>query len=330
MRSITATGLGAGLTSALLFASVISGSPLAVVLFYAAALPVMIAAMGWSHRAGLVAAVAGTAVLGVWLGPPAGIAYALGVAVPAWLLAYFALLGRTDETGTVREWFPTGSLVALAALLGAGLGAVAVLVLGASLGSDPDGLRGMLEAMLREEAGTPQGQPLVVPGISDVDRLVQLLVVFVPPGAVAVWTLTTLLNLWLAAKVSAASGRLKRPWPAPGTLRLPRWSLPVLVAAAVLVALPGTVGLLGRLLLATEAVAFMVLGFSTLHALTAGVPARAVILAGAYLSCVLWIVIPMLALVPFAVFWLAVAEQAVGLRARLRARRGPGPANDNL
>jgi len=57
MIQIVLVGLGAGAAAALLFASVVSGSLAAVFLFYLAPLPIMIAALGWSHLAGLIAAV---------------------------------------------------------------------------------------------------------------------------------------------------------------------------------------------------------------------------------------------------------------------------------
>lgn len=321
--STALVGIGAGLTSALLFASVISGSLIAVVLFYAAALPVMIAAMGWSHRAGLVAAVAGAAVLGVWLGPEAGIAYALGVALPAWVLAYFALLGRSDG-GTVREWFPVGSLVGLASLLGAGLGLAGALTLGSSYQAYRDGMQGAVEMLLREQAGIPDGQPLVIPQINDPAAWVRLLTAAIPPGLVAFWTLTMLVNLWLGARIAALSGRLARPWPDLRALRLPRWAVPALVGAVALVFLPGFLGLAGTLLLASLTMAFMVLGFSTLHALTLHASARPFLLTGAYLACVIlvWLLV--------AVALLGLAEQVFHLRARAAARSGTRPANDNL
>ena len=49
MMQIVLIGLGAGAAAALLFASVISGAWLSVVLFYLAPLPVMLAGLGWSH-----------------------------------------------------------------------------------------------------------------------------------------------------------------------------------------------------------------------------------------------------------------------------------------
>ena len=63
MANVLLIGLGAGAASALLFASVASGSPLSVLLFYLAPLPILIAAIGWSHWAALFAA--GAAALGL-------------------------------------------------------------------------------------------------------------------------------------------------------------------------------------------------------------------------------------------------------------------------
>jgi hypothetical protein len=45
--------LGAGAASALLFASIASGSLLAILLFYLAPLPILIAALSWTHWTGL-------------------------------------------------------------------------------------------------------------------------------------------------------------------------------------------------------------------------------------------------------------------------------------
>src|SRR5262249_27512107 len=63
MMQIILVGLGAGAAAALLFASVVSGSIAAIFLFYLAPLPILIAALGWSHVAGLIAAASATAVV---------------------------------------------------------------------------------------------------------------------------------------------------------------------------------------------------------------------------------------------------------------------------
>ena len=108
-------GIGAGLVSALLFTVVITGSPLALLLSYVAPLPVFIAALGWNHRAGLVAVASGTLAVTLVLKLSLGLAFAIGAALPAWWIAYLALLARNDDQNN-SEWYPLGRLLASAAI----------------------------------------------------------------------------------------------------------------------------------------------------------------------------------------------------------------------
>ena len=87
-------GISAGAATALLFASVASGSALSVPLFYLAPLPILIAAMGWSHWAALIAAVVASAGLAAVFGAFFFIAFLIGIGLPAWWLGYLALLAR--------------------------------------------------------------------------------------------------------------------------------------------------------------------------------------------------------------------------------------------
>ena len=68
MMQVVLIGIGAGAATALLFASVASGSLLSVLLFYLAPLPILIAALGWSHWAALIAAVFASAGLAAVFG----------------------------------------------------------------------------------------------------------------------------------------------------------------------------------------------------------------------------------------------------------------------
>jgi len=56
MMQIVLIGIGAGAAAALLFALAASGSMFALLLFSLAPLPILIAALGWSHRAEMLAA----------------------------------------------------------------------------------------------------------------------------------------------------------------------------------------------------------------------------------------------------------------------------------
>ncbi len=90
-------GISAGAATALLFASVASGSVLSVLLFYLAPLPILIAALGWSHWAALIAAVVASAGLAAVFGGFFFIAFLIGIGLPAWWLGYLALLARPAE-----------------------------------------------------------------------------------------------------------------------------------------------------------------------------------------------------------------------------------------
>ena len=110
-------GIGAGAAAALLFASVASGSFLSIILFYLAPLPVMIAGLGWSHWAALLAALTATLAVAVLFGGVSVVAFVAGITMPAWWLSYLAMLGRpvpaitngAPEAGI--EWYPPGRLV---------------------------------------------------------------------------------------------------------------------------------------------------------------------------------------------------------------------------
>ena len=142
MVQILLIGIGVGTASALLFASLVSGSLLSIFLFYLSPLPLLIAAIGWSHWAALFAALFAATGLALVFGMFFFIAFLIGIGLPAWWLGYLALLGRPSATGDSLDWYPPGNLVAWAALLGA-LVVVAALP---SFGTDEASLRATLKS----------------------------------------------------------------------------------------------------------------------------------------------------------------------------------------
>ena len=99
--SLVGVGAGAGLVSALLIAVVAKATPLALLLFLLAPIPVLIVTLGWDHRAGLVACLTGGLATALALSPIEGIGFAVGTGLPAWWLGYLALLGKTQPSGAV-------------------------------------------------------------------------------------------------------------------------------------------------------------------------------------------------------------------------------------
>jgi hypothetical protein len=299
MIQIVLVGLGAGAAAALLFASVVSGSLAAVFLFYLAPLPIMIAALGWSHMAGLIAAASATALVAILSG-------VFLVAVPviafgAWWLGYLALLARpaTNGGGGALEWYPVGRLVLWAAVIGTLIVAAAVPNFGTDQESLQAALRKTYERILRDQA------------------LIDVLVVAVPPAAAVFSTITNVFNLWLAARVVKISGRLKRPWPDLAALALPASSSALLAAAIAGSFLPDLPGLLSGVFAASLLMAFAILGFAVLHAITRGMRARIVTLTGLYAAAMVlgW---PVLAMA-----FVGLAEAILNIRSRVARKRGP-------
>src|SRR5262249_57205592 len=99
-------GLGAGACSALLFASMLSKSIVAIGLFYLAPLPILIVALGWSHWAGLFAAVAAAASLALAIDSFYFPAFLISIGLPAWWLGYLALLARPAGDARAIDAYP--------------------------------------------------------------------------------------------------------------------------------------------------------------------------------------------------------------------------------
>jgi hypothetical protein len=322
MIQIGLIGLGAGAAGALLFASVNSGSWLSIVLFYLAPLPMMIAGIGWSHWAALIAALSGALALGAIFSWVFFFAFLAGAAVPAWWLSYLAMLARPapSRSGAASvaplEWYPSGRLLLWAALLGALVVLAAIPTLGLSGDSFHAGLSEALTQLFKAQTGGAADAPLVIPGITDPQRLIEVLVQLVPPAAAVAATVTNTVNLWLAGRVVKFSGRLARPWPVLAEMRLPRATGAALAAAIVLSMAGGLLGIIAGVVSSTLLMAFGFLGFAVLHAITRGMQARGLLLGAAY-AAVLVFGWPILALA-----LLGLVDVLFDLRGRIARKRG--------
>jgi hypothetical protein len=316
MMQIAIIGIGAGAAAALLFASVTSGSWLSIPLFYLAPLPIMIAGLGWSHWAAMTAALAGAFGLGAVFGTVFLLAFAAGAGFPAWWLGYLAMLARPGAANDCRqgaasfEWYPPGRLVVWAAVLGVLVVIVGILNFGIDADSFRAGLRDALNAIMRVNNGTPARAG------GNAERLLEVLVNMIPPAAAALATVTNLLNLWIAARVVQFSGRLARPWPQLSSMTFPPSMTAALGVAVVLSFLDSMLGIVGGIVAASLLLVYGLLGFAVLHAITQGMRARPFVLSITYAGVLLlgW---PMLALC-----LLGLVDTAIGLRARVSARRG--------
>jgi hypothetical protein len=313
-------GIGAGVAAALLFASVTSGIWLSVPLFYLAPLPIMIAGLGWSHWAALIASLTGAITLGAVFGVVFLLAFLAGAGLPAWWLGYLAMLARPAAANAAGgqsafEWYPSGRLVIWAALLAALVVIVAIPNFGTDAESFRAGLRGALNAVLRAEVATPADAPSGMPARAD--RLIEFLVSAIPLAAAVLATITNLFNLWLAARIVKFSGRLARPWPQLSDLRFPPLLTAALALAVAFSFMDGMLGIVAGIASASLLLAYGVLGFAVLHAITQGSQIRPIVLGLAY-AAVFLIGWPILALC-----LLGLIDTALDLRGRVARKRGP-------
>jgi hypothetical protein len=320
MITIVLIALAAGSASALMFASTISGALISLLLFYLAPLPLMVAALGWGPLTATIGGIAAAAGLGVIFGLPYCIAFVLTVALPAWWLGHLALLGRPVATSAsagngaapvapVMEWYPVGRILLWTAGFAALTTMAALLMLGTDAAIIKDAMRRGLLRIIGVRGATPAA--------TDTEQFIDALVAIAPPAAAIVAMMTLTLNLWLAAKITATSGRLHRPWPDMKSAALPPMTLAVLSLALALCFTGGLLAILGQIVSAALMMAYALTGFAVLHTLTLAMKSRALWLSGTY-AVVLVFGWPVLAMVG-----LGLADAVFGFRQRYLQRRTP-------
>jgi hypothetical protein len=312
---IPIVGIGAGLVAALLFSVVITGAPLAVLLYSAAPLPIFIAALGWNHRSGLFASAAGALAVAVALTPSAGVAFAVIIALPAWWIAYLALLARSGGDGTT-EWYPLGNLMVWVAATAALATVGSALVMTTDYEAYRSVIARIIENLLNEMV---RGKLVTLTPGTNLPELAQSLAPAVPFGIGASFVTTIAANLWLAGKTVQLSGRLPRPWPFIPSTTLPRQALLLLAAAIVTALAGGFIGVAGAAMTGALLAAFMFSGLAMLHDLSRGRPLRAPMLISVYVALVVMqaVLTPLLALA-------GLFDTLLGLRKR--AALPPPPA----
>jgi Predicted membrane protein (DUF2232) len=319
MIALIAIALAAGAASALMFASIMSGELFSIVLFYLAPLPLMVAAIGWGPLCAAIGGIVAAAGLGAIFNMPYGLAFTVAVAGPAWWLGHLALLGRPASSSAAPnpaalppdpalEWYPLGRILLWISLLGA-LTTFAALL---TLGTDAASINGALHNALSRILSSAD-----VPVSADTDRLIDAMIKVAPAVAAIFATLTLTLNLWLAAKITAMSALLRRPWPDLKTTALPPMTLAALFAAIGICFSGGLLAMLAIIVTATLLMAYALSGFAVLHTLTLALRGRTLWLGSAY-ALVVMFVWPLLAMVA-----LGLADAAFGLRQRFWRRQPP-------
>ncbi|MBB4368067.1 hypothetical protein GGD63_000836 [Bradyrhizobium sp. cir1] len=322
MMAFGLIALIAGAASALMFASIVSGALISLVLFYLAPLPLMVASIGWGPLCASLGGISAAIGLGALFGLPYCIAFAVTVALPAWWLGHLVLLSRQvspvapDASATEPpaepelEWYPVGRLL----LWIAGFATLTTIAALLTLGTDAETITGTLQRGLMRilRATDPQTS-------AEASQFVDALVRIAPAAATIVAMMTLTLNLWLSAKVTATSGRLRRPWPDLKTAELPPMTLVALCVALAFCFAGGLLAIVAQITTAALMMAYALTGFAVLHTLTLALKSRTFWLGSTYAVVVVfgWPVIAMVIL--------GLADAVFGFRERFLRNRQPPP-----
>lgn len=317
-------GLGSGLTAALLYGTVVTMTPLGMLLFYLAPLPLMISGLGWGWIAAIAGGLAGTVAISVIIGLLGGLVFLATVAAPAVLLSYTALLSRQvaganpDPDGRIpREWYPEGRLVMWTAGMAVLFSISVILATAPGAEAFYDVVREQMRRMIDANGLEP-----VMPGLTGEERdaIIDAIAHILPSALASIWFATTLTNFAIAAKILSATGRSLRPWASFGSLRYPPIAIYVLGAATILAMLAsGLVALFSTILAGVMLLAYAIMGLAVFHDMAGRTQIRIPLLLGVYLMLLIfnWIAVVALAA-------LALSDMVFGFRDRNRTM---GPPN---
>jgi Predicted membrane protein (DUF2232) len=317
MIAIVLIALAAGCASALMFASMVSGELISVLLVYLAPLPLMVAALGWGPLGATIGGIAAATGLGAIFGLPYCIAFVLAVALPAWWLGHLALLGRPvaaspppAAAADALEWYPVGRLLLWVVVFAAIMTAARFLTLGSDGSTITATMRSAVTSFLESA------------GVAPTDGGIDALVTIAPAAAAIVAMMALTLNLWLAARITATSGRLHRPWPDLKSVTLPPLTLVALCVAIAFCFTGGLLAILALIVAAALTMAYALAGFAVLHTVTLALKHRAL-----WLGCT-YLVVMVLSWPVLAVAALGLADVVFGIRRRyLQGRPPPLPVS---
>lgn len=307
--------IAAGLIAAVVFASATTGPMLIrFVLFFLTPLSLYLAGLGISPAASAIAASVATLAILLLTNPVAALVFAVSAGIPAAYTTRLALLGR-QENGTVVEWYPVGRILLAAALFAGLFAGLAIAMLGADMDGLTKAMRAVVEGFVNTEMPKlPGTEPL---SEQQIGEITQRVIGLMPVTLAALSLVTTLLNLWLAGRITLASGRLTRPWPDLAATTLPGVATLMLLAALLLAFLNGVPGLAAGGFAGALMLAFAALGLAVAHYLTRGSPWRGFVLTSLYIALVFMTPIVLLLAV------IGLADTIFSFRARHPHPPGP-------
>lgn len=327
-RSPNLIGLGSGLVTAVLIASLANTSVLALLLSYLVPLPMFLAGIGWGVWAGAVSLMSATLMLALLQNTQIAFYHIIFIGSPALILIYLLHMhrvyqlppagGNADGNGGTKlriEWYPFGHLVAWGGVMAGALVSLALLQVS---GGDVDQyVKAVGEAFGESNLSLIQE---MFGGNVTLEQTGKLLAYFLPSASAQAWLAMMIVNLWIATKCASISSLLIRPFPSIRAIEYPPFLGAGFFAALVISFAPGLIGLFGSAFTGALGIAFVLLGLTVIHALLAQSPYRVPVLIVLYTS-LFW---PSLShFVALPLLGLGLAESFLHLRQRKTQQKLP-------
>lgn len=306
-------GAIAGIASAVLYLAVTAGNLAAIVLFYAAPLPLYIAGLGWGTLAAIIGSVAGLALTIIVTGFDEGLLFFSIVVIPVVGLVYLALLSRPADPSNIdgeeshaREWYPTGRMLVWMAIYAGALASVFSVLLDTATTEE-------FRTQFARELGRNLNLSTSGRSIDEsaIQRMADFLIWAVPPASAFLWLVITVPLLSVANAVAHQSGFGRRPKDTYTDVLIPVTAALGAAAFLVVAMLSGRIGTFGLCFFVAFVTIFMLQGLAVIHVVSKNLPLRGLMLATAYVIILFtsWLGALLFALI-------GIAESAFGLRAR--------------
>lgn len=284
-RTIVLTGIGAGVTSALLGFGGGVQSSFSFLLYAASAVPVLIAGLGFGAPAAIIAIIASAIAGTILVSPKFALAMAIFTSIPAGWISYLANLARpASEIGGPDDqlaWYPLPDMLAQLC----GLVAAGVVILGVMIGFGPELVEKLVDAMAKSFGNQPQA---IIFDEAVLAQTRKTMLIMLPMVQAGMWLIMLFAAYYFATRIVSVSSRALRPREdMPSSLRMHRNTIFVMLAGVAMMFLGGVPAMIGATITGAFGAGFMIAGFASLHYRTRGKDFRTPLLILAYLSATL-------------------------------------------
>ncbi len=290
-------GILAGITSAMLVLSAFSLPLLNFLFLFLSLIPVLVAGIGWSNRAGIAAVVTGAIVLGIAAAPFVAMVFAGALFAPAAWIAHLTNLARpADEIGGPEgelAWYPLSRIFLYICGISAALSSVQVLAMG-----ETQEIRDTYLMLLQDFlAQTPEAETI---SLSSMEAAIDQFLAVMPFLLGAFFVLLLFFGWYVSARLTDKFRRAKRPRDdLPARLRMQPIAIPILGAGLIVYFVGGGLSAAGLAITGAFSAGFTLSGLAMLHFATRGKPWRLLILWFAY------VVVFIASMMPLVAFFIA-------------------------